>query len=105
MATVILNPWFRQIRGKIGDLIFKQYGDRIVAACKPDMSGVQWSEAQLAQRERFRRAAKMGKHILADPLRHAEYAARARETGRPIFSLVLADCYVIMKEEEAERET
>ena len=99
MAKVILNPWFVQFQGHIGELVFKRYGERMVLASKPDMSGVQWSEAQQAGRERFRRAAKAAKRVLADPVKRAEYAIQAREQGTTMFGLALRDCYWEVGEE------
>jgi len=39
MAEVKLNPVMEQIRGKVGDLVFRRYEDEVVIARKPDLSG------------------------------------------------------------------
>ncbi|MCP4599327.1 MAG: hypothetical protein GY847_02115, partial [Proteobacteria bacterium] len=54
MAKVKLNPVIEELRGQVGDLVFKRYGDRVVISKKPDMSNVKPSAAQSAHRERFR---------------------------------------------------
>jgi hypothetical protein len=99
VAKATLNPFFGQFHGRIGDLVFKRYGDQIVVTSKPDMSGVQWTEAQQAARVRFGLASKAAKQLLADPVRRAEYAIRAQALGKPIFALALADCYRSAEEE------
>lgn len=55
MAKVKLNPILEQVRGAVGDLVFKRYGDEVVLARKPDVEGREASAAQTAHRERFRR--------------------------------------------------
>lgn len=67
MAKVKLNPILEQIRGKVGDLVFKRYGEEVVISRPPDFEGREWTEAQLAARERFRQAALYGKIVMADP--------------------------------------
>ncbi len=82
MARVRLNPVIEELRGQIGELVFKRYGDRVVISKKPDMSGVKPSAAQAAHRERFRRATVFGKGVLADPEMRALYEVKARERGQ-----------------------
>jgi len=63
MARVKTNPVIEQLRGAVGDLVFKRYGDEVVVARKPDLSGRPPTEAQAAQREQFRQAALYGKTL------------------------------------------
>ena len=93
MAKVKLNPILEQISGQVGDLVFKRYGDEVVVARKPDLEGLEPSEAQLAQRERFREAAFYGKMVMADPETKAIYEEVARAKGQPLFSLLVADFF------------
>jgi len=65
MAKVKLNPVLEQIRGQVGDLVFKRYGDRVVVSRKADLEGLEPSQAQLAQRERFREAAIYGRLVIS----------------------------------------
>ena len=39
MAKVKLNPILEGIRGQVGDLVFKHYGDEVVISRKADLSG------------------------------------------------------------------
>ena len=36
MAKVKFNPVLEQIRGQVGDLVFKHYGDEVIVGRKPD---------------------------------------------------------------------
>jgi len=54
MAKVRLNPILEQVRGQVGDLVFKRYGGEVVLSRKPDYEGREWTEAQIAHRERSR---------------------------------------------------
>jgi len=93
MAKVRLNPILERIRGSVGDLVFKRYGDGVVVARKPDMEGREQTPAQLAQRERFRQAALFGKMVMADPDTKLVYDEVAQQRGKPVFSLTIADFY------------
>jgi hypothetical protein len=93
MAHVKVNPIIEQVSGKMGDLVFKRYGDEVVLARKPDLNGREPSAAQLAARERFRKAAQYGKLALAQPEVRARYEATAQECGDPLFSLMVADFF------------
>ncbi|MBC8509687.1 MAG: hypothetical protein H8D34_32980 [Chloroflexi bacterium] len=93
MAKVKLNPILEQIRGNVGDLVFKRYGDEVLIAKKPDMSDRELSPAQLAAQERFRQAAMYGKMVMADPETKALYTEAARVKGKPVFSLTVADFF------------
>jgi hypothetical protein len=93
MARVKLNPVLEGIRGQVGDLVFKRYGDEVVISRKADPTGKPPSEAQLAHRERFREAALYGKLVMADPERKALYEEEAAAKGQPVFSLTLADFF------------
>jgi hypothetical protein len=39
MAQVKMNPVFVQMSGKVGDLVFKQYGEALVMARTPHANG------------------------------------------------------------------
>ena len=93
MAKVKLNPILEGIRGQVGDLVFKRYGEGVVISRKPDFEGREWTEAQLAARERFRQAALYGKMVMADPEAKAVYEEAAKAKGKPVFSLTVADFF------------
>lgn len=91
MAKVKLNAVVEQIRGQVGDLVFKRHGDEVVVARKPDTEGREWTEAQEAHRDRFRQAALYGKMVMADEAAKALYEKAAK--GKPAFSLMVADFF------------
>lgn len=93
MAKVKLNPILEQIRGQVGDLVFRRYGDGVVLSQKPDRTGAAPSAAQLAHRERFRQAAFYGRTVMADPEARALYTEAARQRRQPVYSLTLADFF------------
>ena len=93
MARVKLNPVLEHMRGDIGDLVFKKYGDRTIVSRKADLSGVKPSEAQQAHRQRFSQAALYGKMVLADPQTKGLYEEVAKKKGQPVFSLTVADFF------------
>jgi hypothetical protein len=76
MAKVKLNPVMEQMRGKIGDLVFRRYEDRVIVARKPDHDGQVATAIQTGQRERFRQRRRMAKAPL--PIRR-----RKRSTKPP----------------------
>lgn len=91
MAKVKLNPLLESIRGAIGDVVFKQYGERIILSRRPDFKNRVFSEAQKACQERFRQAALSAKRLMADPRARTVYEEEARVKGKPILSLMIAD--------------
>jgi hypothetical protein len=54
-------------RGKVGNVIFKKYGDKTVISKRPDMSGVIKSDKQIRSQELFREAHYYAKSIIVDP--------------------------------------
>lgn len=91
MANVKLNPILERIRGQVGDLVFRRFQGRTILSRKPDLAGVVPSEAQLAHKERFRQAALYGKVVMADAAQKSLYVEAAKERGKPVFSLTVAD--------------
>ncbi|MBI5302902.1 MAG: hypothetical protein HY868_12260 [Chloroflexi bacterium] len=93
MAKTKLNPILEQVRGQVGDLVFKRYNGETVLTRKPDMEGREATEAQLAAREKFRQATLYGKMVMADPDTKTLYEEEAQDRGVPVFSLTVADFY------------
>lgn len=91
MARVKLNPIIDQLSGKVGDLVFRTYGGDTIVARTPDLSGVEPTPGQVAQRARFRDAAFYGRVVLADPPARAFYETVAANRDQPLFSLIVGD--------------
>lgn len=92
MAKVGLNPIFDSVRGKVGDLVLKQYGDTMVMA-RAGETGQPASAAQLAHQERFREATRYGKLALMDATTRALYQAQAQARNLPVFAVMVADYF------------
>ena len=84
-------PSPRQVRGKIGDLVFRSYGGDTVLSRLPDLSGVVPTAGQEAQRVRFRDAAFYGRVVLEDPPARAFYEEIAARRKQPLFSVIVGD--------------
>ena len=93
MTRLKVNPIIEGMSGKMGELVFKRYGDEVIIARAPDMSQRTFSPGQLAAQERFRKAAQYGKLALAEPASRAVYEAAAQAAGTPVFALTVADFF------------
>ena len=91
MAKVKLNPVLEQIRGRVGDLVFRRRTGGVVVSRNPDRSGLVLSALQEAVRERFRLAALYGNAVYADPAQKEVYLAAAKKRGVTAFALAVGD--------------
>ncbi len=81
-----------EIRGKMGDVVFRTSpsGETYISK-KPDMSRVEWSPAQKAQRQRFSEPTAYAHAAMADPDVRALYERRAAEQNRRPFRVAVSD--------------
>jgi hypothetical protein len=81
-----------EIRGAVGDMVFKKspQGEMIVTK-RPDMSKVEWSPAQKAQRQRMKEASVYAKGALGTPEVRLEYERMANEQNKRAWDLAVAD--------------
>lgn len=94
MARVKLNPILEEVRGQAGELVFRRaHSGKTSLMRKPDMSGVVWSQAQAAQRARFKQAAAYARAALADPQVRAVYEREAAAQGKRACDLAVADYF------------
>ena len=91
MARVQFNPIMEQIRGHVGNLVFKRYGTRVIIATKADREGIAPTLAQEAQRDRFYQAVQYAKAAMADPATRILYEDGAKAKGIPAFSFAVSD--------------
>ena len=91
MAQATLNPVLLRLRGKVGDLIFKNVNGKTVVACKAAMPAYPETEPQRATRHNFRNGILYGKMVMADPVAHSVYAEAAKRRGEPIYSVMIGD--------------
>lgn len=83
-----LHPMFEWISGKMGDIVYRlSHNGEVSAYPAPDMSGIEWSAAQKAQRQRFAKATAYAKLAIRDPEIRQVYVEmakqRKRNKGRP----------------------
>ena len=91
MAKVEFDAPFQRFTGKIGKLSYRwMYGKQTVMKT-PDMSKVKWSEAQKANRERFRQAIAYARTGMADPKIRAHYEKVGKKANRQAFPVAVAD--------------
>jgi hypothetical protein len=63
-----LHPMFRWIRGKMGKIVYRlAHNGEVSAYPAPDMSRIEWTPAQRAQRQRFARASAYATLAIQDP--------------------------------------
>ncbi len=92
MADVNLNALIDGVSGKVGKkLVLRQRGGRTLLASRPQLSGI-ISDKQMAQRERFRKAAQFARATLLKPALKAEYEAMVKgEEFMNAFTAAIAD--------------
>jgi hypothetical protein len=94
MVKITLNPMIKSARGKFGDVIFRRtHTGEFIATKLPDMSNVVWSEAQQAQRERFREAVAYAREAMADPKVRAKYEKLAKKANKRPYDLAKSDFF------------
>jgi len=90
MAKSILTPALSQLRGKVGNLVFRRLYGRTVVSAAPDFSRRKLSAAQKAHCQRFKTAAQPARLALKDPKRKAAYQATARRQNRPLIAVAIS---------------
>ena len=93
MAKVKLNPIIEQIHGQAGEMVFRRTRGGVSLMRKPDMSGVAWSAAQTAHRERFRQAVAYARAAMSDPQMRAAYEQEAALKDKRPFELAVSDFF------------
>ena len=93
MATAELNPIFRRVRGKMGEIVFRYRLGKLEVYPKPQFRDRVWTEAQLRHQEHFRKAMAYVQQVRADPQALAAYQARAQQKGMTAFRLMMQDYF------------
>ena len=88
---VELNPTVDRFRGKIGGMTYRVMYGKQTAMKTPDMSKVKWSEAQKANRERFRQAIAYARAAMADTKIRAHYEKVGKKANRQPFRVAVSD--------------
>ena len=95
IPKIRLHPMFEWISGKIGDIVYRlSHNGEVSAYPAPDMTGIQWSPAQQAQRQRLARATAYGKLAIRDPEIRQFYVLMAKQrkkNRRRPFDMAVSD--------------
>ena len=91
MAQGRLNPILDGMRGRIGDLVVKQYGSKVVYTRRPVFRNRVFTGRQLAAQERFRKATLFARELMVDPIARKVYEEEARVKGKSAWSLMVSD--------------
>jgi hypothetical protein len=90
MAKIDLNPMFKGVHGKLDDIVFRKVRGETIMSPMPERSE-DYSEAQLEQQERWRKAANYGNLAQATPEMWELYVKAGKELDTNPFSLCIAD--------------
>ena len=89
MAHVKNSALLQGVKGALGELVIKQYGNRTVITKKPDMSRVKKSALQKIYRDRFKEAVVYARGVLRDPKKKAAFAKKLKD-GQTVFNAALS---------------
>ena len=89
MARTVINTALMELRGRVGDLVFKRYKYGTVVTRVPRMERVKRTAKQLEHQARFAAWADFHRAVLADPERKRKFTARARKQGWPLTAVTL----------------
>jgi len=94
MAKVTLSPMIKELRGALGDVVYRTSSNgKVFISKRPDMSKVKWSKAQKNQRQRMAQANQYAAAAMADPKVRAKYEKRAAKEGRVPYRVALSDYF------------
>jgi hypothetical protein len=91
MPIVTLNSALVAIRGRVGDVVFKTYRDKIVMTRVPRFTSGVATPAQRARRDRLKAATAFAHRVYASRRAKAFYTEEARRLGRQPFRLAISD--------------
>jgi hypothetical protein len=77
------------LRGKIGDIVVKQYRYGTVVTKVPDMSNVKSTRLQKKKRKKFKEAVAFALKILADPKAKAAFEAKLKR-GKTVYHTAIS---------------
>lgn len=94
MAKIILNPLIKEMRGKLGDVVFRvsPTGKQTIMKA-PDMSKLKWSKAQKEHRKRFKKAVAYAQASMADPKVSKVYEKMGAKQNKRPFAMAVSDYF------------
>lgn len=83
-----------EIHGTLYGVVFKKSPQgKMIVTKRPDMSNVEWSPAQKAQRQRFKQAVVHVRAALAEPKVRARYERQAKKQNKRAWDLAMAEYF------------
>jgi hypothetical protein len=93
MARLAPNTALKNIKGQLGkQLVFKQYGDKIIVTAYPDMSRVKPSKLQKVYRNKFKEAVAYAKNINRNAALKKEYSKKVKP-GESVYHYALKEYF------------
>ena len=83
MAIIDQNIVTMGLRGRVGNLIFRSWGDKSVVSAAPSNHNRKWSQAQTENRKRFRDAMIYARMALKDPVKQKYYRSKVKGMQTP----------------------
>ena len=94
MPKVKLPQLIEELHGTVYDMVFKRSPQgEIIVTKRPDMSNVEWSDAQQAHRQRFKQAVAYAKAALAEPKVRARYEKKAKRQHKRAWDVAVSDYF------------
>lgn len=94
MAKVELDPAIKSIRKRMGSLVFRKLPTGETTMIKrADMSNVEWSPAQIENRQRMKQANSYAKKAMASPKVRAIYEKMAKKQHKHPYHVAVSDYY------------
>src|SRR5688572_10088363 len=91
MVKVRLHPPVKSMSGTMGIYTYRYTRGQQTLMKTPDMSKVKWSDAQKANRQRFREAIAYARTAMANPELRAHYEKLGKKANRQPFRVAVSD--------------
>lgn len=90
MARMKNHVLLSGVRGRIGELVIKQYADGIVISKVPDMSRVKKSKLQQQKQDHFKEAVAYAKSIVCNSQKKTAYAKKLKK-GQSVYHAAIKE--------------
>lgn len=94
MAILLNSVLFKHLSGKLGNVVFRQCGDKTVVAKQPKVNKNRIiSPAEQAVRDNFKRCSRYAHSVMADPATKALYETRPRRKRQSPYEAAFRDAF------------
>jgi DUF917 family protein len=106
MAISFKNVITRMYSGRVGDIVFRNYGGKSVMSKRPDCSKVVRSETQLKNQAKFAKDVKISKAVKNDPQLAKFYSEKKKKMKyKDVYHAAMSDCMTIPKVQKVNLKT